>query len=60
MERHSKKNALELLASTLNKKKLLEKEVKTSYFRIRENEFFRYFESGNGFVYCQNTHDLIE
>ena len=46
------KDLLELLASILHKKKILQSNVKISFYRNREEKLLHYFSEEDDFVYC--------
>ena len=54
------KKASAILASRLNKKNVLEQEVKVSYFRTRESTFLQYFQGNSSFVFCHNIPGLLK
>ncbi|KAI6648544.1 hypothetical protein LOD99_8024 [Oopsacas minuta] len=53
------KQAAELLASTLKEKQVLDRIVKVSFFRKREELFLSYFSVENKLVYCNDIPGLL-
>ena len=53
------KNAAELLAFRLHERNLLTSGTKVTFFRFREQVFLPFFTMQNGFVYCNDMHDLL-
>lgn len=53
------KKAAELLASRLKEKHLLDRSVKVSFFRQRDQMFVDFFREENQFVYCNNIPGLL-
>lgn len=53
------KNKSELLASQLKEWNLVQKDVKVSYFRNREQPFLSYFSREEGLVFCDNADGLL-
>jgi len=53
------KQISELLASRLNEKSFLQREVKMTAFRTREEKFLQYFSEDNDLVYCHDVPGLL-
>ncbi|KAI6648325.1 hypothetical protein LOD99_12134 [Oopsacas minuta] len=53
------KQAAELLASTLKEKQVLDRTVKVSFFRKREELLLPYFSVENKLVYCNDIPGLL-
>ena len=53
------KKLSELLASRLSEKNLLMPDVKTSYFRQREQKLIKYFNDKDDYVYCTDIKSLL-
>ena len=53
------KRSAELLASRLDEKNLLDRDVKISYYRTREEEFLEFFSDNDHCSFCVNIEDLL-
>ena len=53
------KELIELLASTLKEKNMLQKETNVTFYWNREKGILTFFETGSDFVYCCDVAGLL-